>query len=133
MLSSRPMAGRGSAAALLLSRRDAQAEGRVLVGPARLAAVPSQRPSIAAEQTLRFDFLLGYIVWPLGVGRHIQRVGRTVDLAQKTSLAVVLPRNDRRRLGHRVENIGRADLDANVARDAAASRNDLDHAAAPQG
>src|SRR6476620_10809904 len=114
MLSSRTMAGRGSAAALLLSWRDAQAEGRVLVGPARFAAAPSQRPSIAAEQAFRFNVLLGHCGRPLGVGRHIQRVGRTVDLAQKTSLTVVLPRNDRRRLGHRVENIGRADLDANV-------------------
>src|SRR5262245_42458785 len=91
---------------------------------------PAERTGVAAEESRRLDLGLLHARGPLGVGGDVQRVGRAVDLAQEAGLAVVLAGDGRRGVGPRVEHVGRADPDADLAGDAAARRDDLDHGAA---
>src|SRR5689334_21453129 len=63
-----------------LSRRHAYAESRILVGSARLAATPAQRPRITAEQPGSLDLRLVDPGGPVGTRCDIERIGRTVDL-----------------------------------------------------
>ena len=109
-----------------------KSEGRVLVRAAGLAAPPSKCARIAAEQAFCFDLRLADRSRALGVGRNIERIGRAIDFAQKAGLAVVLASDHGRRFGPGVEDVGRADSDADVALDAAAGGDDFNHAAALQ-
>ena len=106
----------------------AEAEGRVVLGAAGFAATPAERASVAAEQVSGFDLGLVDGRWTLRARGDVQRVGRAVDLTEEARLAVGRAGDDRRRPRPRLEDVGRADLDADVARDAAAREDEIEHA-----
>src|SRR5262245_582284 len=106
---------------------DPQAESRVTLGAAGLAAAPAEGAGVATETPRGLDRRRAHTGHTFGIGRDVEGVGRAVDLAQETGLAVGLPDDGRRRGGDRIEDVGGADLDAHVAGDAATRRDDLDH------
>ena len=102
-----------------------------MFGSAGLAAFPAERTRITAKQIAFLD--LGFCDRKVAFRamRDIERIDGTIDFAEVAGLAIVLARDDGCRIRHRVEDIGRANLDADIAFDATACGDNLDHDAMP--
>jgi hypothetical protein len=102
---------------------------KVIVDVAALARilVPADRLSVTAEEIARPHTLHCQAVHGLGVRIDVKSIHRAIGLAHETCLARILSKDDGRAFRHRLEDIGGADLNAEIAVRAGVFIQNLDH------